>query len=114
MIKPCPFCGANGSIGGDSHFYWVFCFDEECDACGPICKTEEEAIQKWNKAGRETEDTQLNMKVCPFCGDYCGTEKHNGYYNVFCLNNECTASGPNAETLLLAIDKWNNMVCNGK
>lgn len=56
--KPCPFCG-NKEFSGEKRIqlisyegfrnpkYIVNCF--KCEASGPVCKTPEEAWEKWNK-----------------------------------------------------------------
>ncbi len=56
-IESCPFCGANKSrITCESKFnpplYFVYCgggsIGSPCGACGPLAKSEKEAIQKYN------------------------------------------------------------------
>ena len=52
-LKPCPFCGGEGAshqtaLSGRFH---VFCL--ACDAEGPWCNMEAEAIAAWN---RRTDD----------------------------------------------------------
>lgn len=52
-MNHCPFCGSDSleptySIAANRHY--VACND--CDADGPIARSEEEAIEKWDKAPR--------------------------------------------------------------
>jgi hypothetical protein len=49
-IKPCPFCGGIGILGG--MMPWVQC--DDCDASGPSCADEAEATDEWNKRPEET------------------------------------------------------------
>lgn len=44
-IEPCPWCGGEGETGG--LLPWVECVS--CDASGPSCGTEAEAIAAWNR-----------------------------------------------------------------
>jgi Lar family restriction alleviation protein len=55
-IKPCPFCGGDGVLhtltiptpGGHAHIQAeVEC--KNCDACGPICYGDFEAVLAWNR-----------------------------------------------------------------
>lgn len=53
-IKPCPFCGSEGRIGFTGYmgleFTRVKCSDEFCLASGPIRRTDDDAIEVWNRA----------------------------------------------------------------
>ena len=45
--KPCPFCGGEDAMmGGTFRDDWMTCLD--CNAAGPYCATEAEAITAWN------------------------------------------------------------------
>lgn len=54
MIKPCPFCGAEGVMAVVGHwerFYAVECSEStgrQCGAEGPPKWTEEDAVAAWN------------------------------------------------------------------
>ena len=59
-LKPCPFCGGRACINkrlkwwsnsghADRYEYGVTCTSPFCIAIPSIFKTEEEAIEKWNK-----------------------------------------------------------------
>lgn len=53
-IKPCPFCGDDGSTGNlqigqewsTDNGSCVYC--NNCDTAGPIKKTDEQALKAWN------------------------------------------------------------------
>lgn len=48
-LKPCPFCGSEKvSLDNESGFC-IQCKDNECCTEGPYSKSEEAAIEKWNK-----------------------------------------------------------------
>lgn len=51
-ILPCPFCGQKADTSYNTVFkFQVFCINEECfmnEAIMTGCKTEKEAIDKWN------------------------------------------------------------------
>jgi len=46
--KPCPFCGGFGRVYQRDAFEW-FVECDECDSCGHLCDTEDEAITAWNR-----------------------------------------------------------------
>ena len=48
-LKPCPFCGSKAVSAIDfvQYKYGVYCIN--CDACGPMAKTKQRAIDAWNK-----------------------------------------------------------------
>ena len=51
-LAPCPFCGCSNVVLMDGEnqqvgLYCVECFD--CEACGPLAQTEEEAARHWNQ-----------------------------------------------------------------
>ena len=55
-IKPCPFCGkAARVIGGNCEepYYWVECSDINCMANTLGQKTQEKAIELWNRRAYE-------------------------------------------------------------
>lgn len=48
-MKPCPFCGRKDGFQVKpvwKSFRFVAC---QCKAAGPVMKTEEEAIEAWNR-----------------------------------------------------------------
>ena len=46
MMRPCPHCGSEEvELLGMELEYWVGCLN--CHAAGPLCRTKEEAEQKW-------------------------------------------------------------------
>lgn len=55
--KPCPFCGSQElmciSDADDCGDFYCYC--DDCLAEGPNCRTEEEAIEKWNNRSAATE-----------------------------------------------------------
>lgn len=59
-LKPCPFCGEKDRISVaayrcDSGF-WQYVFCDECLAEDPVGKTEQDAVDAWNRRdnhGRE-------------------------------------------------------------
>ena len=61
--KPCPFCGRADSVTRDKFYtlipsfslYAVFCDKDKggCSAYGPYKRTEEEAIEAWNRRANE-------------------------------------------------------------
>jgi hypothetical protein len=49
-IKPCPFCGGEAKLIGEPKCYWINCQNSDClTSSGINQKTEEEAIQYWNR-----------------------------------------------------------------
>ena len=47
VLKPCPFCGGEDMmVGSTFRDDWMTCLD--CNAAGPYCATEAEAITAWN------------------------------------------------------------------
>jgi len=56
-LKPCPFCGGEAitcKIEQDSFLLGrnIFFYAAQCDSCNvktPLCKTEEQAIEIWNR-----------------------------------------------------------------
>ena len=53
-IKPCPFCGDENIDTWDIRQEKYFCYCENCGCQGPTGKTEQEAIEAWNRrAGEE-------------------------------------------------------------
>ena len=59
-LKPCPFCGQvkkeDGLLGNlyvdeydveDGTIFYIFC--DRCGTCGPQRKSEQQAIDAWNK-----------------------------------------------------------------
>lgn len=53
QLKPCPFCGGKDVETRTSSMSWlVDCYT--CDARGPLCGSEDRAIEEWNdRAGEE-------------------------------------------------------------
>jgi len=50
LMHPCPFCSASDSGGVILvHFHHWVAFCETCDARGPVSKTPQEAVEKWNE-----------------------------------------------------------------
>jgi len=46
MMRPCPHCGSEEvELLGMELEYWVGCLN--CHAAGPLCRTKEEAEQRW-------------------------------------------------------------------
>jgi Lar family restriction alleviation protein len=47
-LLPCPFCGSPARLRDDK---WNAAYEVECNNpdCGPIRKTEAEAIEHWNR-----------------------------------------------------------------
>ena len=46
--KTCPFCGGKDlTMVNDENHFFVGCYT--CTTCGPVGKTEEEAIEAWNR-----------------------------------------------------------------
>jgi Lar family restriction alleviation protein len=54
-LKPCPFCGGNNLSVKGVTVYWVECND--CNAASSVHKTEEEAIEAWNRMQRMSDYT---------------------------------------------------------
>mgnify|MGYP003362451693 CR=1 FL=1 len=50
-LKSCPFCGDDEPLMRGDDWSYVEC--DECDASGPECKTEAEAITAWNTRAGE-------------------------------------------------------------
>ena len=52
-LKPCPFCGWDDCINIDKYKcggeWWYFVECEECMENGPVGKTEQDAIDAWNR-----------------------------------------------------------------
>lgn len=44
--RACPYCGGKASIGG---LLTLSAICEDCEASGPLCDTEAEAVDKWNR-----------------------------------------------------------------
>ena len=44
-LKPCPFCGGEAKLSSNGKE--VVCLG--CEALGPFCDTEAEAIEAWNR-----------------------------------------------------------------
>ena len=40
----CPYCGSEVKFYGNQYSAWWECHDADCQADGPICTTEDEAI----------------------------------------------------------------------
>lgn len=60
-LKPCPFCGGSPDIFWSekrSHLKWSVICNDHCLTEGPMCNTEAEAVEAWNKrsASRESFD----------------------------------------------------------
>lgn len=48
-FSSCPFCGRNSVVALESaDLLYATCVNGKCQATGPACNTEDEAIQKWN------------------------------------------------------------------
>lgn len=79
-LKPCPDCGATtieeygpmlkrvGPLEKHRHYYMIQC--QKCHKETKLFKTEEEAVEEWNKTA---EDEKIKLKSCPFCGSKEGT-----------------------------------------
>lgn len=50
-INPCPFCGANGILIENGHFWWVNCKTRNC-LLGPASENRRLAIRFWNSIVR--------------------------------------------------------------
>lgn len=52
-LKPCPFCGSEVWLeewaDGREGTFRVRCCDTRCDVQTPICDTEQQAIEIWNR-----------------------------------------------------------------
>lgn len=98
-IRPCPFCGnpkpmlkSTEVVQGCRPSYYIHCceFTDGCGMSTKLCKTEEAAIEAWNKrADEERKDKRL--KACPFCGGYAKLLELDSYgdkvYGVFCVSD---------------------------
>lgn len=47
-LKPCPFCGGEADVD-IGNFGGMVCYCKQCFSQGKQCKTEEEAIETWNR-----------------------------------------------------------------
>lgn len=67
VVEDCPFCGCNHLDGYGNHLrVQIAC--RKCNALGPMCSTQEEAIKAWNKVGSEirrkfTDRIELALKL---------------------------------------------------
>lgn len=103
-IKNCPYttCGHQAVLigydltdaepEGSDMGYQVEC--ETCCATGPLCDTEDAAIQEWNAIDRH-EPCQIEPALlpCPFCGGPATFDKYeseNGTFLALC--NGCNIS----------------------
>lgn len=65
-MKPCPFCFADGrvqrqrGVAGEILFT-IACTSDRCLAIGPIGKSEEDAVKKW-------EARNMNITMAPLKG----------------------------------------------
>ncbi len=79
-LKPCPDCGATTmeEYGPmlkrvrpfEKHRYYYMIQCQKCHKETKLFKTEEEAVEEWNKTA---EDEKIKLKSCPFCGSKEGT-----------------------------------------
>jgi hypothetical protein len=91
----------------------------ECGACTPESHTAAEAWEKWNK---RAEFDAVDLKAsqlfpCPFCGklgvqmmrdsEPVGLEDHEDDGEVWARCPYCLTYGPDADTPVEAIRKWN-------
>ncbi|WP_281647467.1 Lar family restriction alleviation protein [Parendozoicomonas sp. Alg238-R29] len=52
QLEPCPFCGGTqGSVHHQVFSHRVIC--KTCNACGPRCRTQEQALLQWEHQSRE-------------------------------------------------------------
>lgn len=47
-LKHCPFCKSEYVHIAHTKDGWAFVICNNCDAQGPVCKAEEEAVKYWN------------------------------------------------------------------
>ncbi len=47
-LKPCPFCGGK-DLKFSKVYSWICCKNKECQVEGPMKRTEEKAIEAWNR-----------------------------------------------------------------
>ena len=48
QINKCPFCKSDAALCFSINSDWVSCINEECSFTGPMCRTEQKAIDTWN------------------------------------------------------------------
>ncbi len=83
-LNPCPFCGEdhvsqvfNGSDQYISSF-WVMCGN--CDAEGPVDKTEDGAVEKWNNRCKYAPEIPIEQTYGQKATDCCGVKNDEGDY----------------------------------
>jgi len=83
-LAPCPFCGEDHVTqvfnGSDQYIssFWVMCGN--CDAEGPVDKTEDGAVEKWNNRCKYAPEIPIEQTYGQKATDCCGVKNDEGDY----------------------------------
>ena len=107
-VQDCPWCGSDVEIRirYGTETYYIKCLNPRCLAPGPEKKTEDEAVEVWNRI--QLKDVKVEPQNCPLCGAGVVQTLIDGLYVVWCPS-KCALRGPAGKSSIAAVKGWNRL-----